>query len=167
MRVNCKSSLDRTNLFQTKIGMLILDLAYQKITGQGFESIVKCQSLYLTDRVCTQLPFLQNYKNIWGHQGNQISRFYAGTDSLTDYITMNSNAFVGKIKSTFSSIQRLWKGTFADYIRHYTYQLILGTHLESQDQLNFMQQVEEKLKSQGSEFTQDKKLSVYMVTWNF
>lgn len=53
---------------------------------------------------------------------------------------------MGKLKSTISSVKRLWKGTFADFMKHYTYQIILGTHLESNDPLSFDKEIQEQLK---------------------
>nr|KAG5702900.1 hypothetical protein BaRGS_034673 [Batillaria attramentaria] len=68
MRTNCLDCLDRTNAVQTMIGLEMLPRQ------------LECLGLAAKPQMVSR--FEEVYRQIWGHNGDHISRIYAGTGAL-------------------------------------------------------------------------------------
>lgn len=82
-RVNCKSSLDRTNVFQHKLDQEVLQSIIEIVFRINFTSTLGFSLNQLEPNQNHFNPqFFQKYSSIWTENGNMISHHYAGTDSL-------------------------------------------------------------------------------------
>lgn len=100
IRTNCLDSLDRTNVAQSKIGMVVLQMQLEQ---QGFN----LQQLYGDSMDKEGIAFcfeggkddiLFKVRNMWTVMGDYLSRQYAGTDSTISRVSRDGKeGFIGKI----------------------------------------------------------------------
>ncbi|KAL4501680.1 hypothetical protein ABPG72_018731 [Tetrahymena utriculariae] len=167
IRTNCKSSLDRTNIFQSKIELNTLQLMLKDLYGYDFQQIHKQDALDMMENQKQCIQFIKQFKILWSQNGDNISQHYAGTNALTSHATKTgSGGLFGKLRGKLSSIKRLYEGTFQDSHKQEAIDLILGRHVDSQTSLKFEQELKEEAFRRESQFLLKKQISVYITTWN-
>lgn len=117
IRSNCLDSLDRTNVAQSKIGIVMLQLQLRRL---GFD----LQSLFGPEVMKQGLAFMyepesdniiQRFRAMWVEQADYLSRQYAGTDSTISRVTRDGKeGFIGKIDHKTKVIQRFLINTFTE-----------------------------------------------------
>ncbi|EAS06288.2 endonuclease/exonuclease/phosphatase family protein (macronuclear) [Tetrahymena thermophila SB210] len=167
IRTNCKSSLDRTNIFQSKIELNTLQLMLKDLYGYDFFQVYKQDALDMMENQKQCIQFVKQFKILWSQNGDNISQHYAGTNALTSHATKTgSGGLFGKLRGKLSSIKRLYEGTFQDSHKQEAIDLILGRHVDSQKSLKFEQELKEEAFRRESQFLLKKQISVYITTWN-
>ncbi|KRX06979.1 Endonuclease/exonuclease/phosphatase [Pseudocohnilembus persalinus] len=174
-RTNCKSSLDRTNLFQIKLGCFIIEQAIETIKNHNPSEKKKLIAYYdeyenalsLVDSNPSQYPFINEYKQHFSESGNAISKIYANTDALTEHVITKGNKFFGKLKAGFSSLKRLYSARFTDSEKHKAIDVILGNDFGSNNlNTGYNEIIQKHMKEAEQQYTVVKKLNIYAITWN-
>ena len=128
-RINCKSSLDRTNLFQTKLCTFLLDIVVINVLDADIQDLFRCTPPAILDDQQLDLDFIRLYQNMWAENGNYISQIYASSDALTEnQINHKHSKVIGTIMEKFSNLKRLYACSFLDSIKHETMEILLGDH---------------------------------------
>lgn len=108
-RVNCLDCLDRTNLIQTIISQMALQL-------------------FLSHRSeAASSDFWMRHSSLWADNGDTLSKIYAGTGALKSSFTRHGKmSLSGAIADARKSATRLYVNNFADKGRQNTIDLLLG-----------------------------------------
>jgi phosphatidylinositol 4-phosphatase len=97
-RVNCKDSLDRTNLVETFISKIMI---MKQIEHVGGPSKMK--------------EFETDFRYLWSDNGDFISQFYAGTGALRSYFTKTGkSSFMGLLSDGYKSTLRYYLNNMTD-----------------------------------------------------
>ena len=117
MRTNCLDSLDRTNVAQSKIGMVILQLQMRKL-GFDLESLfgqaVNTDGLAFMYETETN-SIVQQLRSMWTEMGDYLSRQYAGTDSTISRVTRDGReGFLGKLDHKTKVVRRFLINTLGE-----------------------------------------------------
>lgn len=112
--------------------MNLFSILLQTEYGFDFAHHFKCEALEMMENLKTCIQFIRDFKILWSENGDHISMHYAGTNALTSHATKTGSAgILGKIRGKFSSIKRLYEGTFQDSHKQETTDIILGKHPDS------------------------------------
>lgn len=93
-RVNCMDCLDRTNVVQTALGKMLLEMQLVKLGLSTPDSV-------MPDKM--KAPFMR----LWANNGDIISRQYAGTNALKgDFTRTGERKVSGMLKDGMNSANR-------------------------------------------------------------
>jgi endonuclease/exonuclease/phosphatase family metal-dependent hydrolase len=108
-RTNCLDCLDRTNLVQTIISKMALDL-------------------FLSHRgLSASQDFWTRHSSLWADNGDALSRIYAGTGALKSSFTRHGKmSLAGALADARKSVTRTYINNFADKGRQNTIDMLLG-----------------------------------------
>ncbi|GAA89592.1 SacI domain and endonuclease/exonuclease/phosphatase family protein [Aspergillus luchuensis IFO 4308] len=151
-RTNCLDCLDRTNLVQTIISSMALEIFFSQQGG-------------------TISPDLQlRHSTLWADNGDALSKMYAGTGALKSSFTRHGKmSIAGALADARKTATRIYVNNFADKARQNTIDLLLGrltdqvpVHLY--DPINDL--VLEELSQRSEEFSYSKSVTVWTGTFN-
>ena len=114
IRTNCLDSLDRTNVAQSKIAMVSLQIQMNKL---GFDLEQECGPQVHTDGIAFMYEtdstnILQQLRAMWTEMGDYLSRQYAGTDSTISRVTRDGKeGFLGKLDHKTKVVRRFMINT--------------------------------------------------------
>ncbi|KAL8857049.1 MAG: hypothetical protein Q9178_006341 [Gyalolechia marmorata] len=151
-RVNCLDCLDRTNLVQTILSQMAIEL----FLGQRSE------------RATTD--FWMRHSSIWADNGDALSKIYAGTGALKSSFTRHGKmSLAGAIADARKSATRIYINNFADKARQNTVDMLLGRLVEQHpvylyDPINDF--VDSELQERAHEFTTAETIHIYAGTFN-
>nr|POE63331.1 inositol-1,4,5-trisphosphate 5-phosphatase 1 [Quercus suber] len=152
-RTNCLDCLDRTNLVQTIISQMALELF---LTQQG-------------ERRPTS-DFWARHGTLWADCGDALSKIYAGTGALKSSFTRSGKmSLAGALADMRKSAQRLYINNFEDKGRQNTIDMLLGrligqTSVHLYDPINDW--VTSELARRSSEFSATEQISIFIGTFN-
>ncbi|KAF2749648.1 hypothetical protein M011DRAFT_484373 [Sporormia fimetaria CBS 119925] len=108
-RTNCLDCLDRTNLVQTIISRMAIEI-------------------FLSHRGLVASPdFWTRHSSMWADNGDALSRIYAGTGALKSSFTRHGKmSFAGFIADARKSATRTYINNFADKGRQHNIDMLLG-----------------------------------------
>lgn len=151
-RTNCLDCLDRTNLVQTILSSMALELfLYQQ--GADLSSDIQMR-----------------HSTLWADNGDALSKIYAGTGALKSSFTRHGKmSFAGALADARKTATRLYVNNFSDKARQQTIELLLG-RLTNQipvylyDPLNDL--VSQELSQRASEYSFTKSIKIWSGTFN-
>ncbi|KAK9890978.1 hypothetical protein WA026_013316 [Henosepilachna vigintioctopunctata] len=115
-RTNCIDCLDRTNVVQSMLAHMNLEIVLKKL-----------QILGPRDSLSKQTSFEILYKNIWADNADVISTQYSGTGALkTDFTRTGKRTKMGVLQDGANSLVRYYKNNFTDGFRQDAIDLFLG-----------------------------------------
>ncbi|KAF2720653.1 hypothetical protein K431DRAFT_285567 [Polychaeton citri CBS 116435] len=152
-RTNCLDCLDRTNLVQTIISQIAVEL----FLGQQGEQ-------YATS------DFWARHGTLWADCGDALSKIYAGTGALKSSFTRHGKmSLAGAIADVRKSAQRLYINNFEDKARQSIMDMLLGrligqvpVHLY--DPIN--DYVAAELHKRAMEYTSSRDIHIWVGTFN-
>ena len=108
-RINCLDCLDRTNLVQSLISQMAIEL-------------------FLSHRAeAANADFWMRHSTLWADNGDALSKIYAGTGALKSSFTRHGKmSLAGAMADVRKSATRLYVNNFADKGRQNTIDLLLG-----------------------------------------
>jgi hypothetical protein len=116
IRSNCIDCLDRTNVTQSYLARISLNLQLQRV---GALSAEECISNFVED--------FETFKTLWVNHGDEVSLEYAGTHALKrDLLRYGKQTMTGMIKDGMSAISRYYLNNFLDGDRQDAIDLISG-----------------------------------------
>lgn len=151
-RTNCLDCLDRTNLVQTIISSMALEIFFSQ-QGGGIS------------------PDLQlRHSTLWADNGDALSKMYAGTGALKSSFTRHGKmSIAGALADARKTATRIYVNNFTDKARQNTIDLLLGrltdqvpVHLH--DPVNDL--VLEELSQRSEEFSYSRPVTVWTGTFN-
>lgn len=148
-RTNCLDCLDRTNLIQTIISQMALEL-------------------FLTQHA--NADFWVRHSSLWADNGDALSKIYAGTGALKSSFTRHGRmSLAGAIADARKSATRLYINNFADKARQNTIDMLLGRLMGQTPVLLYDpigDYVNSELKKKQIEFTTNDTVQIYVGTFN-
>lgn len=151
-RTNCLDCLDRTNLVQTIISLMALEM-------------------YLHQRGGDMAPEIRmRHSSLWADNGDALSKIYAGTGALKSSFTRHGKmSLAGAFADARKSATRLYVNNFADKARQNTIDVLLGrlssqVPVELYDPINDVVTVE--LERRAEEYTSTKNIRTWVGTFN-
>jgi hypothetical protein len=151
-RTNCLDCLDRTNLVQTIISKMALEL-FLSHRGLGANA-----------------DFWMRHSSMWADNGDALSRIYAGTGALkTSFTRHGKMSFAGALADARKSATRLYINNFADKGRQNTIDMLLG-RLMGQAPVHLYDPINDyvvaELTKRQSEFTEQENINIHVGTFN-
>jgi hypothetical protein len=151
-RTNCLDCLDRTNLVQSIISSMALELFLLQQNGKINSEI--------------QL----RHSTLWADNGDALSKIYAGTGALKSSFTRHGKmSIAGALADARKTATRLYVNNFSDKARQKTIDLLLGrltdqlpVHLY--DPINDL--ISDELNRRASEYSFTKKIKIWAGTFN-
>ncbi|XP_067937896.1 phosphatidylinositide phosphatase SAC2-like [Watersipora subatra] len=151
-RVNCIDCLDRTNVVQTAVARIIIDLQVRKLG-------------LLTPDDQLQEGVRHAFNQLWANNGDAISRQYAGTAALKgDYTRTGERKFSGLMRDGVKSANRYLIHRFKDLYRQAAIDIQLGKPLD-EDILTLLvrEQQPEQQQQEEIDYIRDKASDVVSV----
>ncbi|KAF1815555.1 hypothetical protein P152DRAFT_410490 [Eremomyces bilateralis CBS 781.70] len=151
-RTNCLDCLDRTNLVQTIISQLALELFFFHHKERGTSD------------------FWMRHNSLWADNGDHLSKIYAGTGALKSSFTrLGKMSFAGAIADARKSAHRLYVNNFADKGRQNTMDMLLGRLMGQQpivlyDPINDW--VINEMNRRASEYSSKELINIWAGTFN-
>ncbi|KAL8777105.1 MAG: hypothetical protein Q9213_008004 [Squamulea squamosa] len=151
-RVNCLDCLDRTNLIQTILSQMAIEL------------FLSHRSEHAT------ADFWMRHSSIWADNGDALSKIYAGTGALKSSFTRHGKmSLAGAIADARKSATRMYINNFADKGRQNTVDMLLGRLVGQQpvylhDPVNDF--IDSELQERAHEFTTAEDIYIYAGTFN-
>lgn len=119
IRTNCLDSLDRTNMFQTRLAWLVCSKIMEK---EG--------------NTCLLNEIMPLFNNMWADNADLISRIYSGTISISSNITrFGKQNLKDKISNGLISMKRFIKNNISDDYKEHCIRLLLGYNEESKQEI--------------------------------
>ncbi|EAW11782.1 SacI domain and endonuclease/exonuclease/phosphatase family protein [Aspergillus clavatus NRRL 1] len=151
-RTNCLDCLDRTNLVQTVISLMVL------------ESFLHQQGL----RLHAELQF--RHSTLWADNGDALAKMYAGTGALKSSFTRHGKmSLAGALADARKSATRLYVNNFSDKARQKTIDLLLG-QLNNQASVHLFdpmnELISEELDRRAPEYTTVEQVKIWAGTFN-
>jgi hypothetical protein len=151
-RTNCLDCLDRTNLIQTLISKMALDM-------------------FLLHMGVTASPdFWTRHSSLWADNGDALSRIYAGTGALkTSFTRHGKMSLAGAFADARKSATRIYINNFADKGRQNTIDVLLGRLLGQQPVQLFdplSDYVNGELQKRIAEYSSTKDINIWVGTYN-
>ncbi|KAL8872853.1 MAG: hypothetical protein Q9174_001584 [Haloplaca sp. 1 TL-2023] len=152
-RTNCLDCLDRTNLIQTIISQMAIELFLNHHSERA------------------TADFWMRHSTIWADNGDALSKIYAGTGALKSSFTRHGKmSLAGAIADARKSATRLYINNFADQGRQNTVDILLGrlvgqslpVHLY--DPIN--DYVTSELRARNHEFSTTEAIYIWAGTFN-
>uniref|UniRef100_A0A7C9AJT8 SAC domain-containing protein n=1 Tax=Opuntia streptacantha TaxID=393608 RepID=A0A7C9AJT8_OPUST len=123
IRSNCIDCLDRTNVTQSYLARMSLDVQLRRIDIFSAE-----------DSIATLGEEYDKYKLLWVNQGDEISLEYTGTHALKrDLVRHGKQTLGGLISDGLSAISRYYQNNFQDGVRQDAIDLISGHYSVSRN----------------------------------
>lgn len=151
-RTNCLDCLDRTNLIQTIVSQMAIQM-------------------FLDHRSERASPdFWVRHSSLWADNGDNLSRIYAGTGALKTSFTRHGKMSLGGVLADArKSATRLYINSFADKGRQETIDLLLGRMMgqlpvQIYDPIN--DYVQNELKRRAAEYTSSDVIRMWVGTFN-
>lgn len=151
-RTNCLDCLDRTNLVQTIISRMAIEVF---LGGRGERATA---------------DFWNRHGTLWADNGDALSKIYAGTGALKSSFTRSGKmSLAGAIADARKSAQRMYINNFADKGRQNTIDMLLGrlmgqTPVHLFDPINDF--VASELNKRAREFSSEKPIYIWAGTFN-
>ena len=151
-RTNCLDCLDRTNLIQTFISQMMLEMFFAH-RGDGA----------LAD-------FWMRHSALWADNGDALSKIYAGTGALKSSFTRHGKmSLAGALADARKSATRLYMTNFADKGRQATIDTLLGRRVDQLpvniwDPINDF--VSRELYKRSHEFSKTESIAIWTGTFN-
>ncbi|KAL8852415.1 MAG: hypothetical protein Q9221_002721 [Calogaya cf. arnoldii] len=151
-RVNCLDCLDRTNLIQTILSQMAIELFL----------------CHRSERATAD--FWMRHSTIWADNGDALSKIYAGTGALKSSFTRHGKmSLAGAIADARKSATRMYINNFADKGRQNTVDMLLGRLVEQHpvylyDPVN--DYVDSQLLERAHEYTTAETIDIYAGTFN-
>lgn len=151
-RTNCLDCLDRTNVIQTIISRLALEMFLEHRSEQATPD------------------FWVRHSSVWADNGDNLSRIYAGTGALKTSLTRHGKAsLAGFLADARKSATRLYINNFADKGRQETIDLLLGRIMgqlpvQLYDPIN--DYVQNELRKRAAEYTSSDIIRIWVGTFN-
>lgn len=123
-RVNCVDCLDRTNVVQSLISRVALNMQLEAIFGPD-----------LLDAGQSAAPRFygeseDRFKHIWGDNADAVSKQYSGTGALkTDFTRTGKRSTTGVIGDGMKSVMRMYYKNFVDEGRQEVIDIVCGNAL--------------------------------------
>ncbi|KAL2837506.1 SacI homology domain-containing protein [Aspergillus pseudoustus] len=151
-RTNCLDCLDRTNLVQTIISSMALEMFLLQENG------VRGSDIHL------------RHSTLWADNGDALSKIYAGTGALrSSYTRHGKMSLAGALADARKTAARLYINNFSDKARQRTIDILLGrlpgqapVHLY--DPINDL--VSSELTRRALEYTSKKTTNIWAGTFN-
>ncbi|CAK74411.1 unnamed protein product (macronuclear) [Paramecium tetraurelia] len=126
VRTNCLACLDRTNVYQQRVGLLMLE--YQlKCMGLDLERILGYKVLEINENNTKFLnPIILLFKQMWGDHGDYISYHYTGTGSLHTNQDRGQQSFLAILGSGMVPLSRFYRNNFSEHLRQESILTLLG-----------------------------------------
>ncbi|CAD8084514.1 unnamed protein product [Paramecium primaurelia] len=126
VRTNCLACLDRTNVYQQRVGLLMLE--YQlKCMGLDLERILGQKILDINENNTKFLnPIIVLFKQMWGDHGDFISYHYTGTGSLHTNQERGQQSFLDILGSGMVPLSRFYRNNFSEHLRQESILTLLG-----------------------------------------
>lgn len=123
VRTNCLACLDRTNVYQQRVGLLMLEF-------QLYQMGINLHQLYGQKSIDDQIPLFVSFRNLWADHGDYISNHYSGTGSLhsTQERGGQQQSFMQILGSGLIPLNRFYKTNFSEHIRQESIEILLGKH---------------------------------------
>lgn len=151
-RTNCLDCLDRTNLVQTIISKMALELFL------GHRGLRANQDLWT------------RHSSMWADNGDALSRIYAGTGALKSSFTRHGKmSIAGALADARKSATRMYINNFADKGRQNTIDMLLG-RLMGQAPVHLYDPINDfviaELNKRTAEYTQSEVIHMHVGTFN-
>ncbi|KAK4540308.1 hypothetical protein LTR36_009620 [Oleoguttula mirabilis] len=152
-RTNCLDCLDRTNLVQTIISQLALEIF---LSQQGERSPTS--------------DFWARHGTLWADCGDALSKIYAGTGALKSSFTRSGKmSLAGALADMRKSAQRLYINNFEDKGRQNTIDMLLG-RLIGQMPVHLYDPINDwvtaELNRRAPEYSASEQMSIFVGTFN-
>ncbi len=124
-RTNCLDCLDRTNVIETRISWLVLEmmLKFFDFDQNIIDDIFNKESFF---KQSTKNDLKDIFKDLWSQNGDQISIQYAGTASTITTVTKTGgHNFKGMIDHGIATVTRFYQGTFEDEFKQECIDILL------------------------------------------
>lgn len=151
-RTNCLDCLDRTNLIQTIISQMALELFLQHRNEHP------------------TADFWVRHSSLWADNGDALSRIYAGTGALKSSFTRHGKmSLAGAIADARKSATRMYINNFADKGRQNTIDILLG-RLVDQSPVHLYDPIADyvnaELKRRADEYSTSDTVAIWVGTFN-
>ena len=152
-RTNCLDCLDRTNVVQTTMSEMMLEIF---LTQQGAQRPLS--------------DFWARHNMLWADNGDTLSKIYTGTGALkSSYTRSGKSSFAGILADVRKSAQRLYINNFEDKGRQNTIDMLLG-RLLGQTPVNLFDPINDWVTAEVSrrapEYTSDQQINLWIGTFN-
>jgi len=124
-RTNCLDCLDRTNVIETRISWLVLEmmLKFFDFDQNIIDNIFNKESFF---KQSAKFDLKEKFKDLWSENGDQISIQYAGTASTITTVTKTGgHNFKGMIDHALATVTRFYQGTFEDEFKQECIDILL------------------------------------------
>ena len=159
-RTNCLDCLDRTNVIQSILGQMDLEVFFSP----------RWRGSTVGKEIRPGLEFWNRYYSLWADNGDALSKIYAGTGALKSSFTRKGKmSFVGAIADARKSVSRIYINNFVDKGRQATIDELLGRLVNQQMVILFdpiTEYVTTELQSKASQFTSTDNVKVFAATFN-
>ena len=152
-RTNCLDCLDRTNVTQARISLMIVR-AMLRFIKRTVGSDQRHISVYGNGSQSEENIVLDVLKRMWTNNGDKISNQYTGTDSNMSGQIQNENqgnGFMGKLSKMITGVERFFNEG-SDRKKHDLILMIIGKHLFSDVRYGVKAALKNLVSSQASEF---------------
>ncbi|KAK0261683.1 hypothetical protein B0A54_12392 [Friedmanniomyces endolithicus] len=152
-RTNCLDCLDRTNLVQTIISQLAVEIFLKQQNERSPTS-----------------DFWARHGTLWADCGDALSKIYAGTGALKSSFTRSGKmSLAGALADVRKSAQRLYINNFEDKGRQNTIDMLLG-RLMGQMPVHLYDPINDwvtaELNRRVAEYSSTEQISIYVGTFN-
>lgn len=151
-RTNCLDCLDRTNLVQTIISKMALEvfLSHKSLRASS--------------------DFWMRHSSMWADNGDALSRIYAGTGALKSSFTRHGKmSLAGALADARKSATRMYINNFADKGRQNTIDMLLG-RLMGQVPVHLYDPVNDyvvaELQRRAAEYSESEVINILVGTFN-
>ena len=163
-RTNCLDCLDRTNVVQDFLSQFAIAIFFERAaaaSGSG-DRFIGFGNL--------SHPVWGALRSLWGHNGDALSRIYAGTGALnTSFTKTGKKTLGGMLSNAVKSATRTYINNFQDKDKQNVIDLLLGL-MANQRPVRIIDilhdAVEEALLERLNEFSQKKEITIFTGTWN-
>lgn len=151
-RTNCLDCLDRTNLIQTMISQMAVEV-FLGHRGARASS-----------------DFWMRHSTLWADNGDSLSKIYAGTGALKSSFTRHGKmSLAGAVADMRKSVQRIYHNNFIDPSRQVTIDMLLG-RLIGQTAVHLFDPISDyvsaELNKRSEEYTTIESISIWAGTFN-
>ena len=151
-RTNCLDCLDRTNVVQTMLSQIALELFFLQQNGHP-----------LSD-------YWMRHSTLWADNGDALSKIYAGTGALKSSFTRSGKmSLAGALADVRKSATRLYINNFEDKGRQNMIDTLLG-RLVDQSPVQLFDPINDyvtaELAKRAAEYTRAEEISIYTGTFN-
>jgi hypothetical protein len=151
-RTNCLDCLDRTNLVQTIISKMALEIF---LSHKGLSA---------------SQDFWMRHSSMWADNGDALSRIYAGTGALKSSFTRHGKmSLAGALADARKSATRMYINNFADKGRQNTIDMLLG-RLMGQVPVHLYDPINDfvtaELQRRAPEYSETGMINIFVGTYN-